>query len=147
MGDHVLEVMANDGSWISPIASATFHTDRAPEVTIDPLPDDKKVKSGLILTGTLSDDGTVERIEYSIDSAEWVNFTVHDSWTVEVPVGGLKNGIHIIEVRAYDGVSYSTIANTTFRKEWETKEEPGFGAALVALALLGSAVIAVSRRR
>lgn len=144
-GDHVLEARAYDGYQYSSIESMVFHIDRQPVVTIDQQPDDRSVKTKLPLSGTLDDDGVVERIEYRIDKGDWVNITVTANWSVTIPIKDLEPGIHEVDIRAYDGSKYSDIETMTFRKEKE--EEPGFVAAVSVLSLLVTSILMAKSRR
>ena len=66
-----------------------------------------------------------------------------------MPVKGLAEGDHTLEVRSWDGYAYSELSSVTFKYS-KPEDSPGATAALAALALLGAvgaAHLAVQGRR
>ncbi len=146
-GSHTLEARSYDGEQYSDVASIAFTIDRPPVVTITTEELEKAFEKGFDVEGTASDDNAVVNLEFRLDGGEWETVAGSQAWEYAIKVGDLEKGNHTVEVRAWDGVQYSDTLSYTFNVKEPEEEGPGFGAALVALAILGSAVIAVSRRR
>ena len=58
---------------------------------------------------------TVSLVEVSIDGGPWLPATGTLSWTYTLDTLKLKNGMHNITARSYDGVKHSDTAVTTFK--------------------------------
>ncbi|RLF63433.1 MAG: hypothetical protein DRN31_02425, partial [Thermoplasmata archaeon] len=71
--------------------------------------------SGTIsIAGTASDtDGTVQSVQFKIDSGAWIEATGTTSWNYSWNTTAVANGSHTIYARAYDGTDYSSIDSVT----------------------------------
>ncbi|UCE37349.1 MAG: fibronectin type III domain-containing protein [Thermoplasmata archaeon] len=66
------------------------------------------VKGTIEITGLASDnDGTVQKVQISIDNDDWIEVEGTTSWSYNLDTTFLSNGEHTISVRAYDGTDYS----------------------------------------
>ena len=123
--------------------------DTPPVVTITFPENEKQVGSILRVTGRVEDDeNAIVWVRARVDGGEWLNVTGMAVWSFEMPTKGFTEGVHDFEIRAYDGVSESTIISLTFivpEKE-EPDDGPGLGAA-AALVALGLLALAVGGRR
>ncbi len=66
------------------------------------------------IAGTSSDpDGTVLRVEVSIDNGSWGLAGQTNPWRYDWPTQAFPDGAHTIRARAYDGTDYSAVASVT----------------------------------
>ena len=148
-GVHTLEVRSSDGERTSQTASLTFVVDTRPAVTITAPSNASTVKKAFELKGTAADDVAVTTVQARLDGGAWTNITGTTAWSWTVPVKGLAEGDHTLEVRSWDGYAYSELSSVTFKYS-KPEDSPGATAALAALALLGAvgaAHLAVQGRR
>lgn len=123
-----------------------------PTATVTSHTADEKVGGKVKFSGASLDDTSVEKVEVSIDGGDWMTVTGTTDWEYEVDTTTLTEGNHTLEVRSYDGEKYSDPVSITFEvdqsvapKDDKKDDEPGFGAAIVLVALL--AAVLYSRRR
>ena len=88
------------------------------------------VSGTVTISGKASDpDGneTLVRMEIRIDSGNWKNATGTTSWSYDWNTKKTSNGNHTIEVRAWDGINYSSIDSIVLNVQNKKKEGiPGF---------------------
>jgi hypothetical protein len=116
-----------------------------PVVEITFPPDEQKVGNVLKISGRVTDDlDVIVRVKVRIDRGEWVNATGTTVWTYETSVKNYKQGEHLVEVVASDGVSDSQVTDLVFivPKRDGSDNGPGFGATLSFLALASALIIA-----
>jgi len=150
VGEHTIlfGVQDNHGVW-SQNASTTLTINapvvpnKPPTVTITSPEDGSEVKGTIAIEGTATDeDGTVEKVDISINGGEWVSVTGIASWNYEWDTTTVKNGDYEIKVKAFDGEDYSeeTVWNVKVNNEEDDDDDdgggflPGFGAALLVVA-------------
>ncbi len=147
-GVHTLGVRAFDGIEFSEITELFLNVQNAvaenikPTVTITAPANNSKVSGKITINGTASDpDGTVERVEISINGKEWINVSGVTSWSFEWNTEDIKNGEYTIKLRSYDGKNYSEEKSITVTVENEDDGNgdggflPGFGAVAVVGAV------------
>jgi hypothetical protein len=144
-GTHTLEARSSDGERDSQTVAITFSIDQPPTVAIEVHVDGKKYKDVVRLKGISTDDGGVDRVELRIDGGEWVEVEGTTAWTYKVPTKGLTDGQHTVDLRAFDGLSYSEEISTTFK--FEKSKGPGFELIAVLVAMLVVVPIIRSRRK
>ena len=115
LGFHTLQlrIQDNHGVWSDPYTTYL-------EVMADPIPNElpeieitephgQNSFSGSI-RGTAQDpDGTVERVEVSIDGGNWLPAKGTKDWHYTFDIRHFPSGNHSISVRAFDGEDYSEI--------------------------------------
>jgi N-acetylneuraminic acid mutarotase len=73
---------------------------------------------------------TIYNVQIRIDSDSWITTNGTESWSYDLDTTDLKEGIHTISVRCYDGVGYSSIEmrNVTVQniQELNDNDTPGF---------------------
>jgi len=120
-----------------------------PTVTITSPTNGSDVKGTITIKGTATDeDGTVEKVEISINGGEWVAVTGIDSWNYEWDSTTVKNGNYEIKVKAFDGEDYSeeVVWKVTVENEEDDGGEgeagflPGFELMGAILGLLAAAI-------
>jgi len=75
-------------------------------------PKDKIVSGIVTISGTASDkDGSVEKVEISIDGDEWQEIEGTAEWSHEWDTSNILFGIVTISARSYDGEHYSSIVS------------------------------------
>jgi len=119
LGTHEIRVRAYDGANYSAVVSINLVVisgggNLPPTVSITS-PSNLEVVSGAItISGTASDDVSVEKVQVKVDSGAWMDATGTTSWTYALNTLMLSDGLHIIQARAYDGSLYSSSnANVT----------------------------------
>jgi len=146
VGTHTItfKVQDNYGIWSEP-ATATLTVNeyvppanKLPTVTITSPEDGAELKGTITIKGTATDeDGTVEKVEISINGGEWVVVTGIDSWNYEWDSTTVKNGDYEIKVTAFDGEDYSeeVVWNVKVDNKDDDDDGPGFGIAGILLIL------------
>jgi len=64
--------------------------------------------------GRAEDDKNVERVEVRLDGGEWSITEGTTRWALDINTRMLEYGFHIIEARAFDGFTYSTVVSRSF---------------------------------
>jgi LPXTG-motif cell wall-anchored protein len=115
-----------------------------------------KVRGALRLAGGVV-RGTREvlRVEVRLDGGEWRVAALNSTWSLTVDSGKLRDGEHVVEVRAYDGWENSTTVKGTFEVDNSKVIQTGgmdLGAGLALAGAIGIAVVAagafvLARRR
>ncbi|ENO12325.1 hypothetical protein MBGDC06_00021 [Thermoplasmatales archaeon SCGC AB-539-C06] len=103
---------------------------------------DADVSGVFKIVGTAENaDGTIQSVQIKIDNGDWNNADGTTSWTFDWNTTSLSDGSHIINVRCYDGSSYSevetVIVNVDNGKSITIPKDftPGFELILVVSAL------------
>jgi len=67
--------------------------------------------SGIVnLRGNAYDDNSLQKVEVRMDGGNWLQANISgNSWFYSWNTSTTINGMHIVEVRAYDGVQYSSV--------------------------------------
>ena len=153
LGEHTITLRVQDdlGAYSNPITLAlSVRTEivgnTVPQVEIIGPGQDEDVSEKFKVKGTASDeDGTVTKVELSVDGGNWKLAQGTDSWSLVLDAGDLTLGNHTIRVRSYDGTDYSEEKVVTIRVV-EAEENgdkgflPGFGS-LFALYGVGIAAL------
>jgi hypothetical protein len=121
---------------------------------LEPAPQ-KIIKGKSLVSGTAGHpkpQKTVSSVEVSIDGGSWLPATGTLSWTYTLDTTKLKNGMHNITARSYDGVKYSETAVTAFKVSNEpqspaTDPTSMLVIVLVAVVVGGVASVLVLRGR
>lgn len=99
-----------------------------------------EIKGTITIKGTATDeDGSIEKVEISINGGEWVAVTGIDSWNYEWDSTDVKNGEYEIKVKAFDGEDYSEeiVWNVKVKNEKDDGDDgPGFEIAVLLFALV-----------
>jgi PKD repeat protein len=113
-----------------------------------------KVNSTIAITGTSSDDVSVQSVQIDIDDTGWITLTDTSSWLYSLNTTKLTDGKHAIKARAYDGALYSDekTLDIDVKNTKETKKESGFIPAQdipMVIATVGALAVAAAffRRR
>jgi hypothetical protein len=154
-GDFTIKIMVADGKGGMAVQEFLVHVYEKIEPKMDfvTLPeqavvDGKVAVSGRIIKGSVD----VVSIQYRLDSGEWVNVTGNESWEINMDTTKMKNGNHTLQIRAYDGLTYSEIARRSFTvknpvKEAETPNTPYVIGAIVLIAIFAGALLLVRKKR
>jgi hypothetical protein len=95
--------------------------------------------SGRLIKGSLD----IVTVQYRLDSGEWVNVTANETWEINLDTTKISNGEHKLEVRVFDGVTYTDVGTRTFTVKNPAKESTGQFPAVVIGVITILAVIAV----
>ncbi len=134
-GEHTINAKSYDGKDYSEEASITVTVNNPipnnpPVVSISHPSNGSTVSGTVTISGNASDsDGneTLVRMEIRIDSGNWKNATGTTSWSYDWNTKKTSNGNHTIEVRAWDGINYSSIDSIVLNVQNKKKEGiPGF---------------------
>jgi len=140
-GTHVisLEIMDDRGVWSSEVTATLqiiqyMPPNLKPTMVITLPRNNSRVSGDTVLKGIASDeDGTVERVEVSIDGGPWQTVTGTTIWKFKWDSEEAGDGEITIGVRAFDGTEYSETVNLYLVVE---NEEEKCRIALIALAIL-----------
>jgi len=152
-GEHTLKFRAFDGTDFSGVEEIVLNVQNTaeniiPTISIISPADNDKVSGTVTISGSASDaDGTVVRIDISINNENWIMVTGTTSWNYQWNTKFVPDGNCEVRVRAYDGEDYSDIATLNLNVENggggddDDDDSPGLGAALllVSAALVGCA--------
>jgi hypothetical protein len=86
-----------------------------------------KVKGKLAVAGKIT-KGTLDVVivQLRVDSGEWMNASGNLTWSYTLETAKLKNGVHILQARAYDGTDYSDYVNLTITVDNQKTASKGF---------------------
>ncbi len=85
-----------------------------PTITITTPADNSEISGTVTISGGANDpDGTVHKVEISMDGGEWINVTGTTEWSYKWDSTVLENGDYIIRIRCYDGTGYSDVKEIT----------------------------------
>lgn len=158
-GEYSLKFRAFDGEDFSEIVEITLNVQKPlpgnqkPTVSITNPKRGEKVSGTITISGSASDpDGTVEKVEVSINGGEWQIVTGITNWNYTWDTTKEENGEYTIQVRAFDGKNYSEEKEITVKVE--NKEDggaggfiPGFGAVAVVGAIGVVLTLTFKKRR
>jgi hypothetical protein len=108
--------------------------------------------SGTVVRGTHA----VTRVEVRLDGGSWREAAHNGVWNLTLDTGRLRDGAHLVEVRAYDGREYSRTVNGTIEVDNSKTVQAGgisAGPAMVAVGLAvavaaaAGVVVAMRKRR
>ena len=134
-GLHKVEVRSFDGERFSRNSEVIFEVDQPPGVHITAPTDSSVQKKGFILHGSASDDVNVTKVEVRLDGGDWMEATGTTTWSWDVSTKGLEEGEHSLEVRAFDGFSYSDETTLEFAYK-KPVDNPGATSILAFVALM-----------
>jgi hypothetical protein len=145
-GDVTITIMVMDGKGGTAIQEFLVHVYEKVEPKMDfvTLPEQAVVGgnvavSGRIIKGSLD----IVTVQYRLDSGEWVNVTANETWEINLDTTKISNGEHKLEVRVFDGVTYTDVGTRTFTVKNPAKESTGQFPAVVIGVITILAVIAV----
>jgi len=156
VGTHtiIFKIQDNYGVWSNEvnttlIVNKYIPPNKPPTITITSPKNGSDVKGTVTIKGTTSDeDGTIEKVEISINKGNWIVVTGIDSWNYEWDSTTVKNGNYEIRVKAFDGEDYSeeVIWKVTVENEDDDGGDseadflPGFELAGAILGILAAAI-------
>ncbi|MCK4614958.1 MAG: hypothetical protein KAU14_09155, partial [Thermoplasmata archaeon] len=115
---------------------------KKPTVTITSPKNGAEVKGKVAIKGTASDeDGTVEKVQISINSGPWLPVKGTETWSIEWNTEEIDNGEYTIKVRSYDGTDYSEEQSVNIKVENKDDGGGGFIPGFEPGALIGALVI------
>ncbi len=118
-----------------------------PTISITSPGNNAKVSGIITISGTAVDtDGSVSNVELKIDENDWSNVSIVSAssleWNYTWNTKDVKNGMHTIYARAYDGENYSAVQsvnvnvyNKAEKAKTEKKFIPGFDFGIIIIAL------------
>jgi hypothetical protein len=128
VGNFTATVRVSDGIlWTDVSLNITVKEKGAmrPNVTIERPLSGQKIDGPLTMIGKASGSRIV-KIEYSIDSGQWVlaDLQSDGTWSAEASITDLKAGIHTLVVRATDSTGQKAQTFTTFEKKGTSTTKP-----------------------
>jgi hypothetical protein len=104
--------------------------------------------SGRIIKGSLD----IVTVQYRLDSGEWVNVTGNETWEINLDTTQIPNGEHKLEVRVFDGITYTDVGTRTFTVKNPVKESTGqFPTVVIGvitiLAVIAGVLLVRTRKR
>jgi len=137
LGNHSISLVVQDdlGIWSEEafvwleVKEDTQVENQRPTVTITAPSDGKIVKETIMITGNASDpDGTVQRVEVSINGGEWQSAQGTESWSFQWDTMKVENGVYTIRIHSHDGMNHSVEKTISVKVENEGEEgEDGGG--------------------
>jgi len=158
VGTHTIRLRAMDdsGVWSEEVSTKVVVTRKTSRneipVVILEYPHNTSVVSGRVtLVGSAVDnDGTVERVEISIDGGEWTNVSGTAVWNYVWDSTRVDNGEHELRFRAFDGEDHSgvqvwsVVTGNSDEDEKETSQDPlGYVVIAAVVGLFAVLVIMV----
>ncbi len=164
-GEHTLQARASDGTQWSPLANLTVHVNgtgealeatgqasgngSAPTLILERPEEGASVGGELTLAGTVEDgdaNGTLE-VHARISGGPWETFEVEPGQPFEktLSLDGVAPGQHTVDIRAYDGASYSQTESVSIERSGSGGQVAA-GIFVVLLALGGIGLWAWSRQ-
>jgi len=159
------KVVASDGKneTTSETWSFTVNTsavDLEPVVTIDSPEEGQELKGMIRIHGTATDDVAVMGVVVRIDGGEWSNAEGANNWEYVWDTRDVENGLHTIEVKAYDAGSESDVASVTVAvnnrekdndDDFEIAGQDGYmvvgGAGAAAVVVVAGVLVAAMRKK
>ncbi len=150
IGTHTIsfKVQDNNGIWSEEVTAtltvnASAKGNKLPVVTITSPANGATLKATVKIEGTATDeDGTVEKVEISINSGAWTAVTGIASWSYDWDSTTVKDGIYKIKVKAFDGENYSE--ELVWNVEVENQDDSGGGGFLPGFEVTGILIALVS---
>jgi len=157
-GNHIINVRAFDNIESSDVVTVIIDVQNVVVMNIKPVVNIVSPKNGaevwesVTITGNASDeDGTITKVEISIDGGEWIEVTGIQSgiyiWEFVWDSTQVDDGHVGLKVRAYDGIDYSNELYWNLTVYNEDDDEggfiPGFEVILVVSVIGGMAIGAI----
>ncbi len=104
-----VRVTDNDGGVATATVVVTVIDGYAPTIKVTLQPN-STVSGTMRIEGIASSSGirSIQKVEFKLDSGNWQAATGTDRWLVIVNTRALNNGKHAVQVRAFDGIDYSS---------------------------------------
>ncbi|MBM4248579.1 MAG: hypothetical protein FJ149_03945 [Euryarchaeota archaeon] len=145
-GNFTVAIVASDGKGGEDRQTFTLTVSpfSAPAVSILRPAAGGTVSGSYMFSGTAT-RGTLEivRVQVRIDQGGWLNATGNSSWGLLLDTSELKDGTHVLEARAYDGMVYSEPGSVRFRSENQEETDDTWSIAVAAVVIAGIAGAAV----
>jgi len=141
LGNHTIlfNVRTVNGFWSEVVRSYIniVSPNTTPTVSIEKPLSASVVDGKVTISGKAVDsDGTIQRVDISIDGGEWQPVQGTENWSFTLDTENMENGVHYIEVRAYDGSLYSIKGEITLAVDNDDE-----GSGLLIGLLLGIVVL------
>jgi parallel beta-helix repeat protein len=146
VGNHTiyLKVLDDLDAWSHEVnISLTVLPNKIPVISITSPGEGNTVKGTVTVEGMASDeDGTIEKVEISIDGVTWLPTSGTESWSYVLKTEELENGKITIKTRSHDGENYSEEKSITVTVE-NIKEGGGDDGFLPGFGILNLLVVFV----
>jgi hypothetical protein len=150
-GNCLVVLSASDGNGSEVFQEFTIIVSErvGPKVQITDPARNQTIKGRVSVTGKAF-PGTLEvvKVQVRVDGGDWNDAEGDTGWTYSLDTTKLKNGKHVIEARAYDGMDHSDVASRAVTvdnaKSGGTGFIPGFGTVPL---LVAAAALLVLRRK
>jgi hypothetical protein len=154
-GNFTVKIKVEDGKGGEAIQEFTIIVagKERPKVEITWPPENENVMGKVTITGTAT-KGAIEviSVEVRLDGGNWSNALGDYKWQYKIDTTEIENGLHTVEVRAFDGKDYSDVAACNFTVYNNKKEEskrgiiPGFTGIIIALVAVSVALLHLTKR-
>ncbi|MCK4613431.1 MAG: right-handed parallel beta-helix repeat-containing protein, partial [Thermoplasmata archaeon] len=106
----VLRVTDDKGATATDDCTITVNDNIKPTIMITSHANNSEISGKVTIKGTAADtDGTIEKVEISIDDGDWEIVNGIYSWDHEWDTTTLENGEYSLKFRAYDGTDFSEV--------------------------------------
>ncbi len=129
-GEYLLKVRAYDGQGHSGEEELTLTVANEEPVNYKPTVEISSPQDGIEISGTITirgeaadPEGSLEKVELSIDGAAWQELEGSTSWSFDWDSTTVEDGEHEFEVRSFDGSQYSETVKLSLSVKNE-KEAP-----------------------
>ncbi len=115
-GTHIISARANDGSNFSAEKNITIiflsHSNDEPwkpsVSIITPVNLQELTTLEFEIQGNVSvANGSIERVELRMNNDSWLKVNGTTDWKIKLNFSGFQNGVHVITVRSFNGITYS----------------------------------------
>jgi hypothetical protein len=105
----------------------------------------EELTADTLIEGTASGDVPLERVEFRLDEGEWFLTNGTSNWSFTLTVDGMSEGIHTLEIRAWDGYDHGEINPVTFVYiETQDNDEDGDDGSSLQLFIVVGLVVALA---
>ncbi len=152
-GAHEISLWAVDelGSWSTKVSEIlVVGRNKQPQIDVERPKNGTEIKGTVTIAGTAKDpDGSVERVEFSLDGKNWTKVQGKENWSFELDTTNLKNGEHVLILRGFDDRNASSELTLTLVVANEKKDDDGdgFGFILLILAFVVTTIVLQGRRK
>ncbi len=141
LGQYQVKIEVSDGvlSDSGEFTLEVINVNNVIEIVITAPTDGATVVGVISITGTAhAAEGSLRKVEISIDSKEWLVTEGTEFWSYDLNTRSFLNGAHQLNARGFDGIAYSSIVTIEITVDNPASEVPNFEVSSSGITLLGT---------